>query len=145
MSTNTPVAPGDSTAQLTPENHEHPANSNREAAKWRKQLREVEAERDALTARVEAMNRSEAERHASRLLTKPAAMWAAGADLTDLLDDSGAVDPAKVEQAAQRAAEELGATSPRRGPVLPDPGKTPDGDIETGADWTKAFHPRQDD
>lgn len=97
-------------------------NGNREAAKWRRRLRETEAERDQLRGQVQALQRAEAERIAGETVRAPAALWAAGVDVADLLDDTGAIDPAKVRDAVQAAAEQLGlARSPRPDPTQGQP------------------------
>lgn len=82
----------------------------REAAKYRKRLREVEAENTALKEQLTALRRAEVERLTG--LPKPAALWAAGTELEDLLDDAGVVDPAKVAAAVEVARETLGMTLP---------------------------------
>jgi len=82
--------------------------ANQEAAKWRKQLRETEAERDGLRGRLEAMQRSEIERIAAGRLSKPESLWAAGAQLADLLTEDGDVDAEKVEEAVDSAVDSLG-------------------------------------
>jgi hypothetical protein len=73
---------------------------NREAQRYRLKLREVEAERDALRARVEGIHRAQAEALATSEggtpLHKGADLWLDGASLADVLDDAGEVDPAKV-------------------------------------------------
>ncbi|MBN3458796.1 hypothetical protein JNN96_32690 [Mycobacterium sp. DSM 3803] len=83
---------------------------DREAAKYRKQLRATEAERDelggqlaAMGERLAAMQRGEAERLAAEHLADGADLWRDGTDLTALLDEAGNVDPEKVRQAAQAA------------------------------------------
>ena len=76
--------------QETPE--EEPATSNREA-RYRRQLRDAEAERDTLRGQVETLQRAEAERVAAAHLARPEGLWAAGTALPDLLDDEGDVDP----------------------------------------------------
>lgn len=84
---------------------------NQEAAKWRRQLREAEAERDGLRTRVEAMQRSEVERLAAGRLSKPESLWKAeGVTLADLLGEDGNVDPEKVEEAVTLAVDSLGLT-----------------------------------
>ncbi len=61
----------------------------REAAKYRRQLRETQTSLDAATARVEAMQRAEVERIAGADLATPGDLWLTGPDLADLLDDVG--------------------------------------------------------
>lgn len=77
---------------------------NPEAAKWRTHAREVEAERDTLTARVQALQAAEVV----RLATGPGKLHD-GSDLPDdldsLLDESGDVDPGAVTEAVDRLRE----------------------------------------
>ncbi|WP_051021155.1 hypothetical protein [Nocardia araoensis] len=69
---------------------------NREAAKYRRQLRTVETERDALRERVTAFEREQVERLAADRLADPADLWTGGVDLETLRGKDGAIDPAKV-------------------------------------------------
>ncbi len=76
---------------------EAPETASREAARYRRQLRETEAARDALAARVQAFQTLEA----SRLATGPGRLLDADdlwrvTDLPGLLGDDGEVDPQKV-------------------------------------------------
>lgn len=88
-------------------------NPGREAAKYRRKLRETETERDQLREVVDGMRRAEVERIAGATVQNPAGLWAAGIDVASLLDDAGQVDPAKVQAATQQAAETLGLARPR--------------------------------
>lgn len=93
------AAPGD---DPTPENTPTPpggeqSTPNSEAARYRRRLRETEAERDALRGRVEHMQRGEVERLAAARLADAADVWRDGAQIADLLDDNGNVDPTKVD------------------------------------------------
>jgi len=67
-----------------------------EAARYRRRLRDTEAERDQLRGRVEHLQRGEIERLAAGRLTDPADIWRDGAQLADLTNDDGHIDPAKV-------------------------------------------------
>lgn len=78
---------------------------NREAARYRVKLREVEAERDALAGQLDAVRRQVAEGHATGL-ARPSDLWLAGTVVADLLDDAGAVDPAKVAAAVNTVRSE---------------------------------------
>lgn len=89
-------------------------NPNREAAKWRTKLRDAEAQRDAVAAQLEAMQRATIDTQVEALGIKPAALWASGADLADLLDENGVPDTAKVKAAASSAREALGIPGPTR-------------------------------
>lgn len=123
--------------ETTQEPQEGTERGNREAAKYRRALRETEAERDALTARVETLQRDAIETIVADILHRPAALWATGTTLTDLLDADGNIEQEKVTQAAVRAREELGA-APIRGPYSPREGAV----RETGKNstaWENAF------
>ncbi len=96
----TPPADAD---QQTAEGQDQPrkgeANpANAEAARYRARLRETETERDTLTQRLAGYQRREAERLAAKELSRPSDLWLDGAEVADLLDDAGEVDPAKVEK-----------------------------------------------
>jgi hypothetical protein len=97
----------------------------REAAKYRRRLRDVEAERDALKATVESLQRAEADRLATADGLKPAALWSS-AELGDLLGDDGTVDAARVSAAIATAREQLGIAPPPppRGNVVKKEGAT---------------------
>jgi hypothetical protein len=128
------------TSTSTEQDGDHPRPSHREA-KYRRALRETEAERDQLRERVEAMQRAEAERLASDQLARPAALWATGITLAELLDDNGAVSPDKVNAAAQHAADQLGVAPPSR-PPRPDPTQGGRGaTVEPADPWAEAFAP----
>ena len=108
-----------------------------EAAKYRRQLRDTETERDALRERVHTLQRAEVEQLAAHL-AKPAALWASGTTLDDLLDDAGNVDAAKVSEAAKTAADTLGlARIP--GTPRPDPGQGGSGGAPTVNRWADAM------
>ena len=76
---------------------------SREAAKYRRQLRDTKAERDALSERLSTLQRREAERLAAEHLADGADVWRDGLDVAALLDDDGNIDSAKVADAAQAA------------------------------------------
>ncbi len=102
---------------------------NREAAKYRRRLRDTEAERDQLAQRVESMQRTEVERLAAvALLKEPRALWAAGTELADLLAEDGTVDPEKVTAAIKHTREHLGIAAPV-GNYVPRAGGTPQNPI----------------
>lgn len=97
------------------------ASPHREAARYRTQLREAEAQRDALTQRLEAAHRREAEQLASGTLADPADLWGS-TDLDALRDDeSGDLDADRV----QAAVEQLVQAKPHyRRPAVPRPDPT---------------------
>ncbi len=103
--TSTEPTTDDTTDLATPDPATEPGDEgttegrNSEAARRRVQLREVAAERDALRGQVAALQRAEVERFALDLLVEPGDVWRDGLDLAEVLDESGAVDPALVDSA----------------------------------------------
>ncbi len=69
-----------------------------EAASRRRKLREAEAERDALRARVDQHDRADVERAAARSLADPSDLLST-TSLDDLRDQDGAIDWEQVNQA----------------------------------------------
>lgn len=103
--------------------------ARRPRAKYRRRLREAEAERDALQETVTAMRRADVERIAADVLKMPNALWKSGIDVGDLLDDNGRTYAEKVTTAAETAREALGLAGSRdhllRGNVSPREGANP--------------------
>lgn len=98
--------------------------AGREAAKYRRRLRETEAERDGLAARVERQQLREVDRLAAERLAEPGDLrMIGGAQLEQLLTEDGDIDPAAVAA----AVDELLTTRPglARQPVrrMPDLGQ----------------------
>ena len=116
-------------------------SASREAARYRRKLRETEAERDTLTGRLEAMQRAEAERVAGEHLDKAEALWASGAELADLLDEDGNVSAEKVATVAAELVERLGVREVPNGPTIPNQGRVPDVPA-TDVGFSRAFAPR---
>ena len=112
----TPDGPQDTAQDSTDADDADEGRTGAEAAKYRRRLRETEAERDALAARVEALQRAEVERVAADTLARPEALWAAGTDLAALLTEDGAVDPEAVAQAVTDARDRLGLAPAQRTP-----------------------------
>lgn len=82
------------------EQEQEPDNGNAEAAKWRRKLRDAEAERDALTEQLTAQHRAIIDwraTNAARGAVDPQLLDAAGIDITDLLDDNGHLDMTAVD------------------------------------------------
>jgi len=126
----TPTPDGDDT--------EGPEPQSKREARYRTQLRETEAERDALAAKVEALQRAEVERLAAKVIQKPAALWAAGTVLADLLNDDGTVDPRKVTDAATTAQKALGLAATRPAGYVAREGTTIHRS-SAGSTWEAAF------
>lgn len=93
---------GDASAQDDGERDDTDDNPNQEAARYRRRLRETEGERDRLGAALEQYQRLEVERIASSgpdALAEGGDLWQGGADLAELVDEDGQVDPEKVRTA----------------------------------------------
>ncbi|MCV7317257.1 hypothetical protein H7J77_17115 [Mycolicibacillus parakoreensis] len=90
-------------------------SANREAAGYRRRLRDVEAERDELAASLNTLRKAEIERLAGEHLRVGSAIWASGTDLESLLTEDGGIDAEAVKAAAVAARDELGleANTPR--------------------------------
>lgn len=69
-----------------------------EAATRRRQLRQVEAERDALRAQVDGFHRERVERIAGQRLADPSDLWTT-VELAELRDEGGGLDNSKVRAA----------------------------------------------
>lgn len=109
-------------------------------AKLRHRAQTAEAERDGLATQLAAMQRSAIDSHVTGMGMKPAALWASGAKLEDLLGEDGVPDEKKVQAAAQAAKETLGVqvyTRPRAGLQSGAMATQPQRDK-----WTAAFGPR---
>lgn len=117
-------------------------DDSREAAKYRRRLRDAEAERDALKGRLEAIQRQHVEHLAQSVgRIRPGALWASGVTLDMLLDGNGNVDAAKVEQACEEASALLGLAR------VPKPdfsaGHAPDELYPSRYNFEEAFRPNQ--
>lgn len=83
--------------------------AGREAAKYRRRLRETEAERDSLTEQVNTLRRSVAEQIAATSgMAKPEALWIGDAVVEDMLDDDGNVDRDRVLAACDDVSARFG-------------------------------------
>lgn len=134
------------------------ARGNREAAKYRKQLREVEAERDALRQQLDAARHHIAHAALSAAVIRPIegrqwetrqiqpnAIEKAEINVSELFDEDGQLNPAKVESTltALHKSDAWMFTKPKSGNVAPREGLT----TRTGGktnDWSSAFSPRRD-
>lgn len=124
QSAQAPEAPETTTEHPEPETAPEDDNPGKEAAKYRRRLRETETERDTLRTQVEALQRAAVEQVAGKHLHKPAGLWASGVTPAELVDDNGNVDPEKVQAAARAAAESLGLARAAGGNHVPREGYT---------------------
>lgn len=111
----TPDAPANDTPE-TPEIPATPdtgdsANPNREAAKYRTRLREVESERDALATQLEASQRSIVDDLVSRHGYTSDLFWSGGTELPALLNEDGTVDANTVTESLRETAQRFGVQS----------------------------------
>lgn len=80
----------------------------KEAARYRRQLRAAESERDALAEQVTALRRAAVEDRLKTHRVPPAGFWASGVELETLLDENGHIDDEAIKAAADNAVETLG-------------------------------------
>lgn len=108
----------------------------REAARYRRRLRDTEAERDRMAATVQSYQRRDVESAATELAA-PGDLWLAGVQLPDLLDEGGQVDQDKVREAVAGILAERPhwRTVPR--PVSFDGGPRPAVPAESGEGWSE--------
>lgn len=129
------------TAEVTePEDAtEEAEDPGKEAAKYRRRLREAEAARDDLAVKVEALQRQ----HVAQLLeghgVKPEALFAT-VELSDVLATDGTVDSGKVAKAVASARERFGISPPPKGNLVKGVGNQPSGAPRVDA-WKQAFTP----
>lgn len=123
----TPQQPEDTEPEEEPEGD---TKGGKEAAKYRRRLRETEAERDALTERVESLQRSVVDGIVTEggmggRMHSAEPFWAGGVDLADLLDEGGDVDRGKVLAAADDIAVRFGITRRPKPNTVPGEGYNP--------------------
>jgi hypothetical protein len=118
---------------------DHREHGNSEAAKWRRKLRDTEAERDRYASRLAEIQRGSVETLLVGESVAFDALEATGATLTNLLDAEGQVDPDKVRGAAQHARNVLGIDR-HAGLFVPAEGRIPP--APAGSTFSAAFAPR---
>jgi hypothetical protein len=115
--------------------------------RYRQRAQAAEAERDGLAALVEGFQRAEVQRLAADVLADPGDLWLDGAQLSDLLDDSGRVDPGKFAGVVDRL---LAAHPHWRKPLAPYSGPLHSGAANARAidspapSFQSAFGPKRD-
>lgn len=116
-------------------------NPGREAAKYRRQLREAESERDTLAGQVESLQRRMIEDYAGRQISRPEALWASGVNVADLLTEDGVPDETKVRNACSAASDRLGLARPVGGNYVPNEGRSTSR-VGSGSSFADAFKPK---
>lgn len=134
---NDPAAAGEQEAQASDDAPE--ASPNSEAARYRRQLREVEAERDALAERLQGHQRREVEAMVADLLDVPADLFDIGqVQPSDFYNDDGTLNEAELRAAAGALLEErprLGKPRPT-GPRWQNFGQYAPPPPQRGAAWS---------
>lgn len=126
------------TPELTEPTTDMPERPEREAAKYRRQLRDVETERDNLTARVETLTRTLVE--AALPKGMPAkGFWAVGPAPTDLLDEDGHVDQGALDSAVAQAETDLGINNLRTRVIVNGEGVIRDAAAPKSTPWADAL------
>lgn len=117
-------------------------SGNPEAARYRRQLRDTEAERDALVERIERMQTTEVTSRVADRLAQPTDLFAFGLTLADVLGDDGEVDPERVDTAVSdllASRPGLGKGAPQ---AFPDLGGGRRGTSPpAGASWADVLRP----
>lgn len=96
---------------------------NKEAAAYRRKLRDAEADRDRLAGQLTTYQRRDAEALVGDKLLSASDLWVAGIELKDLLGDDGNVDKAKVDEAVDKLLTDRPHWAPKRPGVPRDMGQ----------------------
>jgi pyruvate/2-oxoglutarate dehydrogenase complex dihydrolipoamide acyltransferase (E2) component len=115
-------------------------------ARRRQQLREAEAQRDALAASVAALQRAETLRIAGEVLAEPGDLFdLTTATVEELLAEDGTVDPAKVAEAARALVAARGDRFARPPSTPPSfgGGARPDHSPRPTAGWSDVLSGRR--
>lgn len=113
------------------------ASPNSEAARWRHQCREAEAQRDALTERLVGYQRRECEHAIADLLDEPADLWNIGlADYTAFYTQTGELDEAELRAAAGALIETRPKLAKPAGPRHLDFGQFRSPPPQPGGGWS---------
>lgn len=118
------------------------SKASKEAAKYRRQLRAAEAERDGLAARLESVQRSQVDAQVVAAGIKPAALWASGVDIADLLAEDGTVDSERVADAVTGVREQFGIETHRPFSGIKGLQSGASSSVPATNNWRKAFSPQ---
>ncbi|VBA44356.1 hypothetical protein LAUMK136_05600 [Mycobacterium attenuatum] len=137
---------GDTAPPEAQEDGPQSGDENREAAKYRHRAKAAEAERDQLTERLTVLQRAEVERLASAHLADGADFWRDGAQLADMLDADGNIDPDKIAATATALLTAHGHWRKLGHPAPPASTVTSDGKIggSRRPSFVDAFRPRSE-
>lgn len=126
------------------ETEEKPNKANKEAAKYRTQLREAEGKLEAMTATLDTYRAREVTEVVSKMLTLETAQdyfAVSGTSLADYLSEDGTVDTARVQEATRKFREERPAYRPKIGgmPAYDPTQGLGNGYRSGGAQWSDLF------
>ena len=113
--------------------------AGREAARYRTQLREAEAQRDTIRAQLVALQTQVIETSLPPNL-KPEAWRLAHPDVSDLLSEDGTINRDALTEAISIAVETLGVQNP--GPIIPTQGMQPKEPTSRKNPFAGAFAPK---
>lgn len=113
--------------------------ARKEAAGYRERLRKTETERDTATGLVSSLRKQIIDGQVAEMGMKPAALWATGFSVGDLLNDEGLIDSTRVASAAAEAREILGLSKFGGGADGGKRGGTPE---KPAAEWADLLDPR---
>lgn len=110
---------------------------NAEAAKYRRQLRQVEAERDQLQEHLERFRQAEIAEACEGLLSVPKLLFINGKSSADYYDDNGKIDMKKLQAASKELVKEFGDQVARQNPISRLAGQQPNLDPRAAdpGDW----------
>lgn len=141
----TPPEPDEHATQDEPGGNDDGTGDDRQAAKLRKRAQVAEGERDQLRDQLAALQRQQVDQQVTAAGIKPAAIWAAGTELAELLADDGTINAEAVTAAIERAHAELGVTPVGRGGApIPGAAERPTAFPQDAAQqFAKAFAPKK--
>lgn len=113
---------------------------NKEAAKYRRQLRDAQAERDGLAETVETLRRHVIATAMPTDRIKPDALWATGHNAAEFFDESGQLDGAKLSTITTETAATLGV--PLQDVIRESGMGQGSGSVEPKATWSDALKRR---
>lgn len=108
----------------------------KEAAKYRRRLRETETERDQLNTQLEAARTELVKANLAGSNTTADAVFAAGYTVNDFLDADGALDSDKLDEAAADTRERFNI---RTGPRSDSLSKVNAGNVPSTSTWADAL------
>ncbi|RNL51582.1 hypothetical protein [Arthrobacter oryzae] len=114
--------------------------AGREAAKYRRQLRDTEAERDTLTGTVETLRKQLINQNMPRSSSiNSDALWKAGHAPAEMFKDDGSIDTEKLAEAAKATHELFGLSYGAKSVVRRSGDRSEDLSRPSGPTWGEAL------